>query len=103
MGDRLLTLVGVGVGFLFGMSGIATLFNLLGATIGEAARQVTNTRLTQLNVATTLVLLVAVLVLIFKIRVIASLIIGAIIGAVLNIILELNGIHVTNQIYSMFK
>ena len=100
MGDRILTLVGVCVGFLFGMSGIATLFNLMGATIGEAAKQVMNTRITQLNAATTLVLLVAAIVLIVKIRVIAALIIGAIIGAILNLILELNGIHITEQIYS---
>ncbi len=99
MGDRILTLVGIGVGFLFGMSGIATLFNLMGATIGEAAKQVMNTRVAQLNAATTLVLLVAAIVLIVKIRVIAALIIGAIIGAILNLILELNGIHLTESIF----
>jgi len=104
MGDKALTAVGFGIGFLFGVSGISTLFNLMGATIGEAAKQVVNAKpaLTQLNAATTLVLLVAVIVFIVKIRVLVALIAGAIIGAILNFILELNGIHVTNQIYSAF-
>jgi len=37
-----------------------------------------------------------------RLRILAALIAGAIIGAILNFILELNGIHVTNQIYSAF-
>jgi len=98
--DRTLTLIGVGVGFLFGMSGIATLFNFMGTAVGETAKQVANIRVTQLNAVTTLALLIAAIVLIVKIRVIAAIVVGAIIGAILNLILELNGIHVTNQLYS---
>ncbi|AEA47886.1 hypothetical protein [Archaeoglobus veneficus] len=96
MGDNAVTLIGVVIGFLFGMSGIATLFSIMNAAISEAAMQ-----LSQINAASTLVLLIAAIILIIKIRVISALIVGAIIGAVLNLILELNGIHLTNEIYSV--
>ncbi len=96
MGDTVPTLIGVVIGFLFGMSGIATLFSTMNAAISEAA-----TQLSQINAASTLVLLVAAVILIIKIRAISSLIVGAIIGAVINLLLELNGIHLTNEIYSI--
>jgi len=96
MGDTVPTLIGVVIGFLFGMSGIATLFSTMNAAINEAA-----TQLSQINAVSTLVLLVAAIILIIKIRVISSLIVGAIVGATLNLILELNGIHLTNEVYSV--
>ncbi len=104
MTDKVLTAAGFVIGFLFGVSGVATIFNLLGSTIGEAAKQAMSAKITQLNLTTTILLLIAIVVFVFKLRAIASLLIGAIIGAVLNFLLEMNGIHVTNQIYStIFK
>ncbi|HDM60140.1 MAG TPA: hypothetical protein ENF96_00605 [Archaeoglobus veneficus] len=94
MSNNAATLIGVLIGFLFGMSGIATLFSVMNAAISEAAKQL------QINAASTLVLLIAAIILIVKIRVVSSLIVGAIIGATLNLILELNGIHLTNEVYS---
>jgi hypothetical protein len=89
-----IVIIGVLIGFLFGMSGIATLFNLMSEAITETAVQ-----LAQLSALSTIVLLVVAIILIIKIKIISSLIVGAIIGAVLNIILEVNDIHVVNEIY----
>lgn len=94
--DSTVTLIGVIVGFLFGMSGIATLLDLMNSVISGAAIQ-----LSQMNAASTLMLLVIAIILIIKIRVISALVVGAIIGAVLNLILEVNGIHVVDEVYSI--
>jgi hypothetical protein len=92
--DTTITIVGVIVGFLFGLSGIATLFNFMSDVISEASVQ-----LSQLSAVSTLVLLVIAIILIVKVRIISALIVGAIIGAVLNLILKLNGIDIVNQVF----
>jgi len=96
MGENTVTLIGVLIGFLFGMSGITTLFNFMGEAISDTAIQIS-----QMSALSTIALLVIAVILIIKIRIIASLIVGAIIGAVLNIIFEMNGIHVMNDVYSI--
>lgn len=93
MGETSVTLIGVLVGFLFGLSGIATLFSLLSDVVSEAQAQIA-----QFGVASTLVLLVVALILIIKVRVLSALVVGAIIGAVLNIILEMNGIKLLDVV-----
>ncbi len=95
MSDRTIMAIGILVGFLFGFNGIATLFNLLSHTLTEAQAQ-----LSQLSTVSTLILFLIVVGIIIKVRVLSSLIIGAIVGAVLNLLLEMNGIHVMNYIYS---
>lgn len=87
--------LGLIIGFLFGFSGISTLFNMLEKAVNEVQRSVTQ--------ASTLVLLALVIVLIWKVRVIASVLVGAIIGAVLNYILKANGIDVVNMFFEIFK
>ncbi|WP_202318602.1 hypothetical protein [Archaeoglobus neptunius] len=93
MGETSITLIGLVVGLMFGLSGIATLLSLMSDVVSDAQVQ-----LSQLGMASTLVLLVIALILIVKVRVLASLIVGAIIGAVLNLILEANGIHILEMI-----
>jgi hypothetical protein len=95
MNDKSIVIIGILIGFLVGMSGIATLFNLMSGVISETAAQ-----LSQVSALSTIVLLVVAIILIVKIRIISSLLVGAIIGAVLNIILEVNDIHIVNEIYS---
>ena len=89
MGENTVTLIGLVVGLMFGLSGIATLLSLMSDVVSDAQVQ-----LSQLGIASTLVLLVIALILIIKVKVLSSLIVGAIIGAVLNLLLEANGIHV---------
>lgn len=93
MGETTVTLIGLLVGLMFGLSGIATLLSLMSDVVSDAQVQ-----LSQLGVASTLVLLVVALILIIKVRVLSALIVGAIIGAVLNLILEANGIHILETI-----
>ncbi len=95
MSERAVMIVGLLIGLLFGMSGISTLFDYLNKTVEE-----TEQKLTQLGAMSTLLLLIIALVLIVKVRVISSLIVGAIIGAVLNVILEMNGIHVFDELFT---
>jgi len=95
MSDRTVMAIGMIVGFLFGFNGIAMLFNLLSHTLTEAQAQ-----LSQLSTVSTLVLFLIVVGIIIKVRVLSSLIVGAVVGAVLNVLLEMNGIHVMNLIYS---
>ncbi|AIY89160.1 hypothetical protein [Geoglobus acetivorans] len=94
MADNTFVAIGLIIGLLFGMSGIATLFNFMNMAMEETAQQ-----LAQIGAVSTLVLLVIALILIIKIRIISSLIVGAVIGAVLNIILEMNGINITNDVF----
>ncbi|WP_457591466.1 hypothetical protein [Geoglobus sp.] len=96
MGDQTIIAVGLIIGLLFGMSGIATLFNFMGMAMEETQQQ-----LAQIGAVSTLVLLVIAIILIVKIRIISSLIVGAIIGAVLNVLLEMNGINITNDVFQM--
>ncbi len=96
MGEYTLLAIGLIVGLLFGIAGISTLFNLMNQALTETQQQ-----LTKIGAVSTLVLFVIALILIIKIRVISSLIIGAIIGAILNTILEMNGIHITSIIYDI--
>jgi len=92
---RGLVALGVIIGFLFGFNGIATLFNLLGKALTEVQAQ-----LTQISAVSTLVLFIIAIVLIVKVRMLSSLLVGAVIGAVVNAILKLNGIDVLNIIYT---
>ena len=96
MGENTAVLVGVIIGFLFGMSGVATLFNFMTEAITDTAVQIS-----QMSALSTIALLVVAVILIIKIRIISSLIVGAVIGAVLNVIFEINGIHVMNDVYSV--
>ena len=92
-GETTVTLIGLLVGLMFGLSGIATLLSLMSDVMSDA-----QTQLSQLGVASTLILFVVALILIIKVRVLSSLIVGAVIGAVLNMILEANGIHILDAI-----
>ena len=96
MGEHTILAIGLIVGLLFGLTGISTLFNLMNQALTETQQQ-----LTKIGAVSTLVLFVIAIVLIVKIRVISSLIIGAIIGAILNTILEMNGIHITEIVYNL--
>ncbi len=95
MKDLSLVIIGVIIGFLFGMSGIATLFNLMSGAITQTADQ-----LTQLSTLSTVVLLVIAIILIVKIKIISSLVIGAIVGVVFNIILRVNNIDLVSEVSS---
>ncbi len=96
MADNTIVLIGLIIGLLFGMSGIATLFNFMNMAMEETAQQ-----LAKIGAVSTLVLLVIAIILIVKIRIISSLIVGAIIGAVLNVLLEMNGIYIVNSIFEI--
>ncbi len=96
MGEHTLLAIGLIVGLLFGLAGISTLFNLMNQALTETQQQ-----LMKIGAVSTLVLFVIAIILIVKIRVISSLIVGAIIGAILNTILEMNGIHITEIIYNL--
>lgn len=95
MSERLIMAIGLLVGFLFGFNGIAMLFNMLSHTLTEAQAQ-----LTQISTLSTIVLFMVVVGIIIKVRVLSSLIFGAVVGAIINALLEMNGIHVMNAIYS---
>jgi len=95
MGDRTLLALGLLVGFLFGFNGIAFLLNVMSHTISEA-----QTQLSQVGAISTLVLFLIAVIIIVKVRILSSLIVGAIAGALINLVLEMNGIHVMNAIYS---
>ncbi|ADB57566.1 hypothetical protein [Archaeoglobus profundus] len=84
--------IGVAVGFLFGFNGIATIFNMLGQAVNEVQAHLTQ--------ASTLILLIIAIVLIVKVRILASLLVGAIIGAILNFVLKANGIDVVGIVWS---
>ncbi|HIP25344.1 MAG TPA: hypothetical protein EYG81_02600 [Archaeoglobus profundus] len=92
--SRLTLTIGGIIGFLFGFNGIATLFSLLGKTLTEVQQ------LLQMEAISTLILFIIAVILILKVRVISTLIVGAVIGAIINTILELYGIHATNYIYN---
>ncbi len=96
MGEHTILAIGLIIGLLFGMTGISTLFNFMNQALSETQQQ-----LTKIGAVSTLVLFVIALILIIKIRIISSLIVGAIIGAIINTILEMNGIHITNIIFSV--
>lgn len=89
MGETSVTLIGLVVGLLFGLSGIATLLSLMSDVVSDA-----QTQLSQFGMASTLVMLVIALILIIKVRVLSALIVGATIGAVLNLFLQANGINI---------
>ncbi|ADC64506.1 conserved hypothetical protein [Ferroglobus placidus DSM 10642] len=95
MSEKAMIAVGLIIGLLFGMSGISTLFDFLNKTMEETEQKLAN-----LGAMSTLVLLIIAIVLIVKVRVISSLIVGAIIGAILNVILEMNGIHIFDEVFS---
>ncbi len=96
MSDNTIVIIGLVIGLLFGMSGIATLFNFMNMAMEETAQQ-----LAQIGAVSTLVLLLIAIILIIKIRVISSLIVGAIVGAVLNVLLEMNGIDIANDVFRL--
>ena len=93
MSKLTLTIGGI-IGFLFGFNGIATLFSLLGRTLTEVQQ------LLQMEAISTLLLFLIAVILILKVKVLSTLIVGAVVGAIINTILELNGIHATDYIYS---
>jgi len=96
MAENAIVIVGLIIGLLFGMSGIATLFNFMGMAMEETQQQ-----LAKVGMVSTLVLLIIAIILIVKIRIISSLIVGAVIGAVLNVILEMNGVHLANAVFEI--
>lgn len=81
--------VGFFIGFLFGISSITTLLGFIGNVLIQIDEMLRN-----FSALSTLVLLIVAIVLVVKIKAIASLIAGAIVGAVLNLILAQNGINV---------
>ncbi len=86
---NLASFVGFFVGFLFGISSISTMLSFAGKVLIEMEESLRN-----LNAVSTVLLLIIAVILIVKIRVVASLIAGAIVGAVLNLILAQQGINV---------
>lgn len=79
-----------------GISGMATLFNLMDGLITDTADQIS-----QLGTLSTMLLLVTAIILIVKVRVISSLLVGAVAGAVIKILLEMNNINIANEVYSV--
>lgn len=86
------TFVGALIGFLFGFNGIAMIFNMLSKTISDIQMHLTQ--------ASTLLLLGLIVILIWKIRILSSLLVGAIIGAVINFVLKMNGIDLVGTFWS---
>lgn len=96
MNDNTIVIIGVFIGILFGISGIATLFDIFSGAITDTANQ-----LATINTLSTLLLLVVAVILIVKIKIISSLIVGSIIGAVINILLKVNNIDIVNEVYNL--
>lgn len=91
------SVVGFLIGFFFGITSITTLLSFMGKIliqIDEALRNI--------SAMSTLVLLIIAIILVVKIKTIASLIAGAIVGAVLNLILAHNGINVLEIVKNSF-
>lgn len=86
------TLVGFCVGFLFGFGGIATVFSMLEKAVDEVQSRISQ--------ASTLILFVVILVLIWKVKVLASILVGAVIGAFVNYLLKANGIDLMKIVLS---
>lgn len=94
MKEATITVIGVILGLIFGVSGISFLFNILSETATE---------LSKLSSAASLLVLIAIAaIIIIKVRVFSALIVGAVIGAILNMILEVNGIHFFKEIFRIF-
>ncbi len=83
------------IGFLFGISSITTLLGFMGSVLIQIDEMLRN-----LSAMSTLVLLIIAIILVVKIKAIASLVAGAIVGAVLNLILAKNGINVLELLKS---
>ncbi|MEM0204058.1 MAG: hypothetical protein QXO16_08425 [Archaeoglobaceae archaeon] len=86
---NLASVVGFLIGFLFGISSITTLLSFMGNVLIQIDEVLRN-----FSAMSTLVLLIIAIILVVKIKAIASLVAGAIVGAVLNLILAQNGINV---------
>ncbi|MEM1957746.1 MAG: hypothetical protein QXD49_08655 [Archaeoglobaceae archaeon] len=86
---NLASIAGFLIGFLFGISSITTLLSFMGNVLIQIDEVLRN-----FSAMSTLVLLIIAIILVVKIKAIASLVAGAIVGAVLNLILAQNGINV---------
>lgn len=85
----LASVVGFIIGFLFGISSITTLLGFMGNVLIQIDEMLRN-----FSTMSTIVLLIIGVILVIKIRAIASLVAGAVVGAILNLILAQNGINV---------
>lgn len=90
-----MVIVGLVLGFLLGISGIAFVFDVASEAI-TSAQDV----LTQFSTLSTIALIVVALILIIAVKMVSSLLVGIIIGAVLNIILEVNGFSIMDEVGS---
>ncbi len=90
-----MVIVGLVLGFLLGISGIAFVFDVASEAISSA-----QDLLTQFSTLSTIALIVVALILIVAVKMVSSLIIGIVIGAVLNIILEINGFSIMDEVGS---
>ncbi|MFW5935862.1 MAG: hypothetical protein ACOCSC_01095 [Candidatus Hadarchaeota archaeon] len=90
-----MVIVGLVLGFLLGISGIAFVFDAASEAISSA-----QDLLTQFSTLSTIALIVVALILIVAVKMVSSLIIGIVIGAVLNIILEVNGFSIMDEVGS---
>ncbi|MEM2120701.1 MAG: hypothetical protein QXR93_06435 [Archaeoglobaceae archaeon] len=86
---NLASIAGFLIGFLFGISSITTLLSFMGNVLIQIDEVLRN-----FSAMSTLVLLIIAIILVVKIKAIASLVAGAIVGAALNLILAQNGINV---------
>lgn len=90
-----MVIVGLVLGFLLGISGIAFVFDVASEAISSAQDV-----LTQFSTLSTIALIVVALILVIAVKMVSSLLVGIIIGAVLNIILEVNGFSIMDEVGS---
>lgn len=90
-----MVIVGLVIGFLLGLSGIAFVFDVASEAISSAQDV-----LTQLTTFSTIALIVVAIILILAVKIVSSLLVGIIIGAVFNVILEISGFSIMDEISS---
>lgn len=90
-----MVIVGLVIGFLLGISGIGFVFDVASEAISSA-----QDLLTQFSTLSTIALIVVALILIVAVKMVSSLLVGIIIGAVFNIILEINGFSIMDEVGS---
>ncbi|MFO7966657.1 MAG: hypothetical protein R6U44_03560 [Archaeoglobaceae archaeon] len=90
-----MVIVGLVIGFLLGISGIAFVFDVASEAITSA-----QDLLTQFSTLSTIALVIVALILIVAVKLVSSLLVGIIVGAVLNIILEVNGFSIMDEVGS---
>jgi hypothetical protein len=91
--EKLATLLGIVIGFFFGVSMVSFLLNLINFSVTEGLRSIGSG-------AGLIFLIVAAVFLIFKLRVLVSLLSGIIVGVVIDTVLKNAGIDVVEMFFN---